>query len=135
MLTTIIALLFAIANANAATITVTDTIWDIVTVTEVWPAATINAPLSNTPAQSTTLQTVLNTPGAVQTASSSSTTQVFSPSVTSGQYSGDGTFYELGLTACGQTYTDNDMVAAISYKLFDQNGTPNPNSTLLIASY
>jgi len=37
---------------------------------------------------------------------------------------GDLTYYNLGLTACGQVYTNNDMVAAIAFGHFK---TPNPN--------
>ncbi|XP_008187959.1 uncharacterized protein LOC100571999 isoform X1 [Acyrthosiphon pisum] len=37
---------------------------------------------------------------------------------------GDLTYYELGLTACGQVYTNEDMVAAIAFGHFT---TPNPN--------
>lgn len=38
--------------------------------------------------------------------------------------SGDATFYALGLTACGKTYKDEDLVAAVSQELFTN---PNPN--------
>lgn len=37
---------------------------------------------------------------------------------------GDLTYYKLGLTACGQVYTDSDMVAALAFSHFT---TPNPN--------
>ncbi|XP_022164623.1 uncharacterized protein LOC111029775 [Myzus persicae] len=37
---------------------------------------------------------------------------------------GDLTYYNLGLTACGQVYTNDDMVAAIAFGHFK---TPNPN--------
>lgn len=37
---------------------------------------------------------------------------------------GDLTHYSLGLTACGQVYTDQDMVAAIAFDYFT---SPNPN--------
>jgi len=37
---------------------------------------------------------------------------------------GDLTYYELGLTACGKVYTNEDMVAAIAFGHFT---TPNPN--------
>lgn len=111
-----------------------------------------NSPEANVAAQSTTASPVtsqaavqISTSAAQQPATTAMTTPaVASPEVTTavvaaapsqsqtatttGQYSGDATFYELGLTACGQTYTDSDYVAAISYKLFDINGTPNPNS-------
>lgn len=38
---------------------------------------------------------------------------------------GDGTFYDLGLTACGQTFTNDDLVAAVSFSRFT---APNPNN-------
>jgi len=48
-----------------------------------------------------------------------------------GTQTGQLTFYELGLTACGSTPTDSDMVAAASEHLFDAvpgaNGNPNDN--------
>jgi hypothetical protein len=41
------------------------------------------------------------------------------------------TYYALGLTACGQTYSDSDYVAAVSQSLFDTvdgaSGNPNNN--------
>lgn len=37
---------------------------------------------------------------------------------------GDLTYYNLGLTACGQVYTNSDMVAAIAFSYFT---SPNPN--------
>ncbi|ORY73460.1 RlpA-like double-psi beta-barrel-protein domain-containing protein-containing protein, partial [Protomyces lactucae-debilis] len=42
-------------------------------------------------------------------------------------FSGEATYYNLGLTACGQTYTDSDMVAAISFPLFNRDSPANPN--------
>ncbi|KAK0520437.1 hypothetical protein OC842_007102 [Tilletia horrida] len=46
--------------------------------------------------------------------------------------SGDGTWYNMagGYTACGQKYSDSDMVAALSWEMFDTktpNGNPNNN--------
>nr|ATU82779.1 secreted Papain inhibitor-like protein [Pristhesancus plagipennis] len=43
---------------------------------------------------------------------------------TNGGNYGDLTWYELGLTACGRYYTDNDLVAALAFGHFT---TPNPN--------
>ncbi|KAG2220448.1 hypothetical protein INT45_004190 [Circinella minor] len=34
-----------------------------------------------------------------------------------GSYSGDGTFYTVGLGSCGKTNSDNEMVAALSSSL------------------
>jgi len=47
--------------------------------------------------------------------------------------SGEGTWYNMagGYTACGQMYSDNDMVVALSHSLFDTktpNGNPNNNA-------
>jgi len=43
----------------------------------------------------------------------------------------DLTFYELGLTACGNSFNDDDMVCAIPESMFDSvpgsNGNPNDN--------
>lgn len=54
-----------------------------------------------------------------------------SSSLFSGQHTGEGTFYNTGLTACGQTFTDNDKIVAVSQLLFDifpgYNGA-NPNN-------
>jgi hypothetical protein len=42
-----------------------------------------------------------------------------SGSLFSGQESGDGTYYETGLGACGWTNVDTDMIAAIAHDTFD----------------
>lgn len=131
----------------------TETVWDVVTITEYTvlkgattthtssPATPLTSPKTTTPSTSTVVPTTTlavvpsstQSPGNVLPPAPSitvpTTTQATVPSTaSSGQHSGDGTFYELGLTACGQTYSDSDYVAAISYKLFDVGGTPNPNS-------
>lgn len=93
------------------------------------PATTTTTPIAETPTTTSTTPvaetptTTLTTPAAAAATTSSATS-----TTTTGEYSGDGTYYELGLTACGETYTDSDYVAAISYLLFDQDGTANPNS-------
>lgn len=38
---------------------------------------------------------------------------------------GDATWYNLGMTACGQVFSDNDYVAAIAFSYWT---TPNPNN-------
>jgi len=52
-------------------------------------------------------------------------------SLYSGSESGDGTYYDTGLGACGWTNTDSDMIAAIAFGTFDTypgyNGA-NPNN-------
>jgi len=42
-------------------------------------------------------------------------------------YYGDGTYYGPALGACGITSTDNDMIVAIAWELFDSKGGANPN--------
>ncbi|KAJ4485239.1 RlpA-like double-psi beta-barrel-protein domain-containing protein-containing protein [Lentinula aciculospora] len=44
-------------------------------------------------------------------------------------YSGSGTWFEIGLGACGQTQTDEDPVVAIAASTFDSfpGATANPN--------
>ncbi|KAJ3850314.1 RlpA-like double-psi beta-barrel-protein domain-containing protein-containing protein [Lentinula lateritia] len=44
-------------------------------------------------------------------------------------HSGDGTWYETGLGACGITNTDGDPIVAIGYQSFDSypGATANPN--------
>ncbi|GJE95742.1 RlpA-like double-psi beta-barrel-protein domain-containing protein-containing protein [Phanerochaete sordida] len=46
-------------------------------------------------------------------------------------HSGDGTFFDTGLGACGETNTDADLIAAVGHVLFDTfpgfNGA-NPNA-------
>lgn len=166
-------------------VTVTDVVWDVVTVTEydavttsvvaqaqaATPVAAVTTAQTNAAAGNQVVNTVQKsssdavvvvaaapsttvTPVAVSTPTTTSvaaagnvvtaqttttpaaaaaapvaTTAVSSTSA--GIYSGEATYYELGLTACGQTYADTDYVAAISYLLFDQNGTANPNSKRL----
>ncbi|KAI0632893.1 RlpA-like double-psi beta-barrel-protein domain-containing protein-containing protein [Trametes polyzona] len=54
------------------------------------------------------------------------------PSYLVGTQSGDGTFYDTGLTACGVVNKDSDYIAAVSHLLFDSfpgytGGNPNNN--------
>lgn len=173
-----------IKTSDLEVVTLTDIVWDVVTVTE-YDLASVATNALVSSASSSTTTTVPSPPAVAQTSTntpvvavpittsqppaqvSPSTSQTSSPSpsspeavavtvavaaapttatvesaaatspdaaastttttTASGEYSGDGTFYELGLTACGQTYTDSDYVAAISYLLFDQDATANPN--------
>jgi len=45
-------------------------------------------------------------------------------------YTGDGTFYETGLGACGITNVDTDLIAAVADTTFDSfpGATANPNA-------
>lgn len=45
-----------------------------------------------------------------------------------GQYSGDGTWYNTGLGACGVTNLNSDYIVAISHQLFDETNPGNPNN-------
>ncbi|KAJ3748398.1 RlpA-like double-psi beta-barrel-protein domain-containing protein-containing protein [Lentinula detonsa] len=42
---------------------------------------------------------------------------------------GQGTYYDTGLTSCGQTYTDSDLIVALSHLFYDSypGATANPN--------
>jgi len=47
-----------------------------------------------------------------------------------GTFQGDGTYYEIGLGACGQVNNDQEDVAALPWSMFDPatpNGNPNAN--------
>ena len=99
-------------------------------ITAAAPAAVVDTPTTQLPA--VVAPTTTTTPAAAVVAATPAAAAPAAAqqdsAITVGTYSGQGTFYELGLVACGQYYTDADAVAAISYKLFDQNGTPNPNN-------
>ena len=43
------------------------------------------------------------------------------------EYTGDFTWYQTGLGACGITSRTNDHIVAVSHNLFDQYATANPN--------
>jgi len=65
----------------------------------------------------------------------STTTQSSSPSTSStpseGEFSGDGTFYNTGLGACGIESNDSQFVVAVGYELYDSVNTANPNNNPL----
>lgn len=44
------------------------------------------------------------------------------------KYTGDLTYYSVGLGSCGITNTDSQHVVAISHVIFDSYGTANPNN-------
>ena len=46
----------------------------------------------------------------------------------SGLLTGQGTYYDPGLGACGYTNAESDRIVAISHELFDSFGTGNPNN-------
>ncbi|KAJ3807658.1 putative riboflavin aldehyde-forming enzyme [Lentinula lateritia] len=43
---------------------------------------------------------------------------------------GQGTYYDTGLTSCGETYTDSDLIVALSHLFYDTypGATANPNN-------
>jgi len=81
-----------------------------------------------------------NTPHLPLTTSSSSYETTTAPSGgggSSGDYSGDGTYYGVSLGACGWTNTDNELVAAVSHILYDgwPGATANPNNNPICGRY
>ncbi|KAM9902420.1 hypothetical protein OXX69_008333 [Metschnikowia pulcherrima] len=80
-------------------------------------------PITSTTVPTTTIEPTTTTPSTTSsTAASSASGEVFS---------GDGTYYDTGLGACGWTNTDTDYIAAIGHGLFDEytpNGNPNRNT-------
>lgn len=51
------------------------------------------------------------------------------------EYSGDLTWYDVGLGACGITNVDGDHIVAISHVIFDAYSTGNPNTNPLCGKY
>lgn len=41
------------------------------------------------------------------------------PSYMQGTNTGDATYYDTGLTACGRTYDNTDLIVAVSKEVFD----------------
>lgn len=80
-------------------------------------------PITSTTVPTATIEPTTTTPSTTSsTATSSASGEVFS---------GDGTYYDTGLGACGWTNTDTDFIAAIGHGLFDEytpNGNPNRNT-------
>ena len=60
---------------------------------------------------------------------SSSLTSTSEPTSGSGEKrSGEGTYYQTGLGACGETSSNSDYIVAVSHSLFDETDTGNPNN-------
>lgn len=89
------------------------------------------ASLTQTPLTQSVAQ-IEQTQSVIQTSSSLSTTLlVAAESLSSGAFSGDGTYYAPGMGACGEVNTESDYIVAVSKDLFDQytpNGNPNKNT-------
>lgn len=88
---------------------------------------------SSTPVSTTDAATTL----AISTSSSvsSSAAATSSSSSDTGTYSGDGTYYDVSLGACGWTNSDTELVVALSYELYDSVGTANPNNNPYCGKY
>jgi len=92
-----------------------------------------NTPPIITPPVDTNTNTPIQTPAttpAVVLAPASYDIDVSTSSQTDtskGSFTGQGTFYEPGLGACGITNGTPDLIVAISQSLFDSKGTANPN--------
>ncbi|KAG9884578.1 hypothetical protein KCU94_g18123, partial [Aureobasidium melanogenum] len=81
-----------------------------------------------------TTSTTSSAPAATTSASSGS--GVSSGMAASGtEYSGDLTWYDIGLGACGETSVDGDHIVAISHVIFDAYSTGNPNTNPLCGKY
>ena len=85
------------------------------------------------PITSTTVPTTTIEPTTIEpkTTTPSTTSSTATSSASGEVFSGDGTYYDTGLGACGWTNTDTDFIAAIGHGLFDQytpNGNPNRNT-------
>lgn len=89
------------------------------------------APTTEAKAPSPTTSTTSTTPTST-TPTSTSTTPTATPSTsTGGEFSGEGTYYDPEMGACGNVNSGDEKVVAISQYLFDKytpNGNPNKNS-------
>ncbi|KAI4735355.1 hypothetical protein E4T50_14126 [Aureobasidium sp. EXF-12298] len=82
-----------------------------------------------------TTSTTSSAPAA--TTSSSSSGSSSGPAASGTEYSGDLTWYDVGLGACGLTSTSDEAIVAISQKIFDSPdyATANPNLNPLCGKY
>mmetsp|Transcript_1874 Transcript_1874/g.1844 ORF Transcript_1874/g.1844 Transcript_1874/m.1844 type:complete len:230 (+) Transcript_1874:130-819(+) len=84
---------------------------------------------TDSPTTSQAASATINASPATETSSSSTSTGTSQPS--SGDHSGEGTFYSTGLGACGKTNQDTDYIVAVSHILYEENqvnGNSNDNS-------
>lgn len=91
------------------------------------PTTLITTTSASPVVQSTTAPTSSAAP---VTTSSSAATSAATSGLTE-EHSGDGTYYDTGLGACGIVNVDTDYIVALSHSLFDQytpNGNPNRNT-------
>ncbi|KAK6454789.1 RlpA-like double-psi beta-barrel-protein domain-containing protein-containing protein [Scheffersomyces xylosifermentans] len=85
---------------------------------------------TETPLAAPKVETTLGPVAATTVVPQAPTTTSATPSATGEIFSGQGTFYDTGLGACGIVNTDTDYIAAISHELYDAHnidGNPNHN--------
>lgn len=82
-----------------------------------------------TKATTTKTTSVATKTKATKTTSSSKTPAPTTPAGSAGgsTYSGDGTWFNLGLGSCGQTNTDSELVAALNAPQMKNGANPNNN--------
>ena len=96
--------------------------------TETSPSTT-SVPTSQSSSQQT-LQSSLASSTQQDSATSSSSQPSSSSLGSSGEFKGQGTYYNPGMGACGKTSTENDHIVAVSKQLYEQknkNGNSNNN--------
>ena len=106
------------------------------TTTTKWTVTTTTKKSTKTAAPTTTTTTTTTTTAATKTKKSSTTTLVTkkasqtsssSGGSSSGKYSGDGTYYDVGLGSCGQTDSNSQFVAALNAPQMKNGDNPNNN--------
>jgi len=111
------------SSSSPAVTTSNDPVLDV-------PVNVAHAPPTTTPTTQAPVQPTTTTP---DYAPPQQPTNPTSPPSTGGgngeTHSGDGTFFDVGLGACGKTSANTDYMVAIGWQLFDSfsNGDPNPN--------
>ncbi len=77
---------------------------------------------------SSSLSTSVSSSSTINSDSAYSSDESSASSTGRSLYTGDGTYYNPALGACGMTNSDSDHIVAISKKLFDTKDTGNPNN-------
>ncbi|THY86146.1 hypothetical protein D6C95_07672 [Aureobasidium pullulans] len=108
----------------------TSSVYVAPTTTSIYVAPTIE---STSVYVAPTTSTTSSAPAATTSSSSGSVSAGMAASGT--EYSGDITWYDVGLGACGETSVDGDKIVAISHVIFDAYSTGNPNTNPLCGKY
>lgn len=88
--------------------------------------------LSSATGTTTSTNAAATTTATTATSTSSTTTSTSTSSASTGTNSGQGTFYDTGLGACGWTNSDSDYIVAIDIKTYNaHNVDSNPNHNSL----